>query len=114
MSPEIAEAVERLKLIGGDQFVADLFSSYLDQSLQNITAIQTALQAGDMKTVGAAAHTLKGSSGAIGAVYLAELCSSVDEAVRTGETGDIERLVMNLVSEYRIVRASAAQFAAPK
>jgi two-component system sensor histidine kinase/response regulator len=113
MTPDIAETVERLRALGGDQFVAELFSSYLAQSEENVATIRKAMQTGDVASVGVAAHTLKGSSGAIGAFHLADLSSKIDEAIRIGKTADLQTQVDGLFLEFEIVRKAVTQFAFP-
>ena len=55
---------------------------------EEAAAVRDALASGDRQSLELAAHSLKGSSSTMGAVRLAALCASLEEA---GHTGALER-----------------------
>ncbi len=77
----------------GAEGVAHLLQIYLDSLAGYVDKISAAIAAGDPNLLQRAAHTLKGSSQAIGAGPVAELCLALEELGRAGSTeGAAEKL----------------------
>ncbi len=71
-----------------------------ETSLMRLMAQATdARDRGDAAALGMVAHTLKSSSGSVGALDLAALCAEIERAVRAGEPVDLASRVENLLSE---------------
>lgn len=71
----------------GGEF-AEIIDLFLGNARRNCNAVRDALASGDRQSLELAAHSLKGSSSTMGAVRLAALCASLEEA---GHTGALER-----------------------
>lgn len=97
------QALQELKVIMGSDFPL-LVRTFLNDSLQRITAITAALDCGDAEALRRAAHSFKGSSGNLGALQLAELCRQLEERGRDGDTGgDCPALLARLAQEFDYV-----------
>ena len=60
------------------ELVATVLGTYLRELDGRVTAIEDGLRAGDREAVSRAAHTLKSTSAAVGAVELAERCADLE------------------------------------
>jgi len=78
----------RRSLAGDSNAVADLMRTYIDELPARRMRLQAALGRSEPRQAAAAAETLWTSSGAVGALRLAELCEQIHHAARTG---DLER-----------------------
>ena len=71
--------------VGGDQsFVVELASTFLGEGPDYVRALEDALARGDITAAVRAAHTLKSSSAALGAMRLSEISRSIENAARQG------------------------------
>jgi len=68
------------EITGGDEeFIAELLGDFASQTPDLIEQIATAVAQGDAATVGAAAHTLKGSARAVGADEFAAIAFELEK-----------------------------------
>jgi HPt (histidine-containing phosphotransfer) domain-containing protein len=77
---------------------------FLDDSSSRLAALREAVEGGDAKSVERIAHTLKGSSGNMGAKRMAKICA---ELQNDGTSGDLRRaaeLLGRLEEEFGRVR----------
>jgi len=75
------EVVEGLREIIGDEAIRDLVASYIEDSTRLVRELRAATG-----NVASAAHQLSSTSAALGAESLAELCSTIECAIRTDGT----------------------------
>jgi CheY-like chemotaxis protein/two-component sensor histidine kinase len=68
-----------------------------------LNTIGMSLMAGDTAQICDAAHTLKGTSSALGAVKLAQLCQHVETQTGQGDLTGIESSILELEAEYDLV-----------
>ena len=81
-------------LVGDDPATIAEFLQDFRHSAASIAAeLTTAWNAGDLAGVGAAAHKLKSSSRAVGALALGELCARLEAAGKAGDGPAITALV---------------------
>ncbi|WP_306017594.1 Hpt domain-containing protein [Balneatrix alpica] len=73
--------LDELRLVMEDEFGL-LLETYLDDSDNRLQTLKQALAAADAGKIREAAHSLKGSSGNIGAKELAEICKNLEDAGR--------------------------------
>lgn len=99
-----ATAIDRqyLATMCGDdpEFEKELIDAYLESSPGLFAALEKGVAAGDADTVRGAAHTLKGSSRAIGAEDVARVSEVLEEKSREGDLTDSEALVTELQQVY--------------
>ncbi len=77
------EVVEDLLSLTGDgdpELLLDLINMFLEDTPGRLQDIQHSLEAGDLQAMAAAAHSLKGSSGNLGAWLLQEDCQRLQVA----------------------------------
>lgn len=82
-----------------------LLETFLIDSEERLAQLQHALahQATGLPELGMAAHSFKGSSGNLGAVRLAELCSLLEVRAQNNQWDGVEKLVAQISAEFRIV-----------
>jgi len=87
-------ALDELKDMLGDALV-EISDSFLEGLDAEVAAIEGALTNGGV-SLKAAAHSLKGSAGNLGARRLAGLSSAIEKAAMDGRTADCQILVPGL------------------
>lgn len=92
-------ALEGLREIGGDDFVADL----VDTFLADAPPLLAALRGADADEVRRAAHTLKSNGATFGATRFSELCRELEEQARSGDLSGVAELATRIEAEYALV-----------
>ncbi|MBM4060827.1 MAG: Hpt domain-containing protein [Planctomycetes bacterium] len=85
---------------GDPELLLDLIRMFLDDGPTKVRAVTEGLIAGDFDKMERAAHSLKGSSGNLGARLLQETCESMQVAARKHELQESRRLAAELVANY--------------
>ena len=76
--------------------VSDLIAAFVTDSTARMAHLLRAAAAGDLAAVLLEAHTLKGSSGPIGATELPKAAGAVEQAARGGERAALPPLIDRL------------------
>ena len=76
--------LRRLTDGGGPDMVDEVIALFLQDAPAQLSAMRAALAAGDAAALRHAAHSLKGSSGYLGARRLMALCAEVEQSARRG------------------------------
>jgi PAS domain S-box-containing protein len=84
----------------------DLLDAHLEDSLNLVEQMRTALAAGDSVTLAHAAHSLKSSAGSFGAVRLSQRCAALEQASKGRITKEAPACFGAVEAEF--VRARAA------
>jgi HPt (histidine-containing phosphotransfer) domain-containing protein len=92
-------ALEGLREIGGDEFVADLIETFLADA----PALLAALRGTDADEVRRAAHTLKSNAATFGATGLSELCRELELLAKAGDLSGASGLAARIEAEYALV-----------
>jgi HPt (histidine-containing phosphotransfer) domain-containing protein len=100
LDPDVVESLRQLTPPGEPDVLAEIFNLFLDEVPKRIDALRAALMSGDAVTVQRTAHSLKGSSGNIGARAMHEVCRQIDERARSEELARLQPLVEALGAEY--------------
>ena len=111
-----AETVDELRDLGPDAF-AHLYGTYADGLPDTLAALADAAAGGawsedDERSVPRLAHRLKGSSAAMGALGMAELCQLLQAG--TGATPELDLALRRLQDEGRRVQAAVSSLLAPQ
>ena len=100
MSPRLdPAAAENLRQLGGDEFVAELVQTFLDEA----PVLLAALQGSDAAEVRRAAHTLKSNAATFGATRLSDLCQELETQARAGDGMSAPELADGIEAEYALV-----------
>jgi HPt (histidine-containing phosphotransfer) domain-containing protein len=95
---------------GETNIVAKLASMFLDDARSGIQALEEAVGECDALAVGRVAHTLKGSSGNMGARRMSALCAELEGAGASGDIEQSQELLQRLREEFgRVDRALGAE-----
>lgn len=99
------------RVLGGLQEVMEaeypiLLDTFLKDSEQRLVQLHHALaaQVSGLPALGMAAHSLKGSSGNMGATRLAELCQQLEERAQCNELTGVDELLRKIDVEFITVR----------
>ena len=107
-------AIDRLTEIS-PTLIHRLIPLFLDEEAPKLLdAIGKSIQIGDLATICDAAHTLKGTSSALGAVKLAKLCQQVETTSERGDLDGIDRLLEQSTLEYQLVYQELSKFLPPE
>jgi len=90
--------------VGANDFVTTLIDLYLVESSSRLAALKEAAARRDWPLVRFVAHSLKGSSGTIGANGLADICGELEERARQTNVDGTPELVTALEDEFTRVR----------
>ncbi|MGD8330998.1 MAG: Hpt domain-containing protein [Acidobacteriota bacterium] len=102
---EIADRLQWLRDMGGDDFLRRNIERFLDTAPRAIDAAQEACAAGDLEAVANITRSLKASAGNIGAVNLYEMARRAEQAARAGGAAAASRFVDVLTTYYEAVRS---------
>ena len=108
------ESLELLvEMIGPDEPAAilDLLDTYLGDSARQISDLQVAFAAGDMKNVHRIAHSMKSSSATFGALGLSKYCEQLERSARDNcSSGECAQQVAHVCSEHlRVVESLTSE-----
>ena len=70
---------------GDPELLLDLIHMFLDDSPSKVEAVEQGLKSGDFEKAERAAHSLKGSSGNLGATLVQEVCDQLQVTTRNRE-----------------------------
>ena len=98
------KVMEEMKLLGRmsqKDVLGNAIRRFFDNSPQYIRGMEKALQEEDQEALRVNAHTLKGTSGFMGARALSRLCYDLEMAARKGEIAGAVQLVESIKEEYQ-------------
>ena len=102
LDPTTLEKLRELGRRTGKDIFRRLVMVYLEQSRERIEALRRACRDGDRRVVQEAVHSLKGTSGNLGAMRLSRFCMAVERRLETDETL-AEGFALEVVEEYERV-----------
>jgi histidine phosphotransfer protein HptB len=85
-------------VLGDSGVVQDLLDTFVVEGSRQIDQMQPALEDENYEKLSHLGHNLKGSSGNLGAVQLADFCHKLEQAAKNEET----ELVASLIKQIRI------------
>ena len=101
--------LEELRDVMEDDF-PELLSTYLTESENQLSDVESVWEQRDMDGVRRSAHKLKGSCTNIGANDLAQLCLALETAGRDEDAGTIAETMPALVTEFAVVRREVSEY----
>jgi two-component system, sensor histidine kinase and response regulator len=85
--------IANLRELGDSNLLSELAELFLEEVPEQLGTLQEAIEKGDAQTVKRIAHTLKGSSGNMGARRMSRLCLDLEQA---GESNDLSAAASRL------------------
>jgi PAS domain S-box-containing protein len=104
--PSRLQGLRELGKLGGTDLVGNVIARFREQPL--LAALRQDLETGDRKALKLHAHTLKGTSLALGAVRLATLCDELEKHALTADLEICGRQLEALAQEYGLVLVELA------
>jgi signal transduction histidine kinase/HPt (histidine-containing phosphotransfer) domain-containing protein/ActR/RegA family two-component response regulator len=101
-----------LQPANGEDVLGKLVSLFLSSSSQDLADVRQLARDGRWSELGRAAHRLKGSSGAVGAIRVQEICAAIEEQARGERPQDLGPLLAWLEVELERARAALEMVAA--
>jgi len=101
------EVVNSLRLLdeeGGPSLFEELIDLFFEDVPAQLSSMRSALDAGDVKTLTRAAHTLKSSSANLGASRLSGICFELEKLGRSGSLEGAESLIASTGEAFGQVR----------
>ncbi len=91
-------------MLGGDaEMLADLISTFIDDTPHRLADMHQALNNTDPDQLYVAAHTLKSSSANFGALQMSEICKQIEAISKKNNWEESKKAVSALVAEYQLV-----------
>jgi signal transduction histidine kinase/CheY-like chemotaxis protein/HPt (histidine-containing phosphotransfer) domain-containing protein len=103
-----AAALESLKELGGDDFLAEVIDTFLADAPTLVTALRRSLDEEDADELRRAAHTLKSNGSTLGAADFSELCRELEQRAKTGQLADASELVDRIEEMYQPLEEALA------
>ena len=114
LDPATLENLRDLQQEGKPDILQELARLFLKDAADHIEDLEKAVDSGDAPSVYRLAHTLKGSSGNIGAERMFEPCQALEEEGRSGDLKEARELLGRLRKEFIGVRAILEMFISPR
>jgi HPt (histidine-containing phosphotransfer) domain-containing protein len=99
------KVLKDLRAISGPGFLIELVDLYLREATGHLGTLRQSIEARDERVLDRAAHTLKGSSGNMGAQALSRLSGEIQTAARAKDWTLAAELIVMIEAEYATVRA---------
>lgn len=109
----VRAAIDRLAVdMGGREAVLRITAMYASKLPAEIATLTEAVSEGDLGRVKENAHRLKSSTAMLGAVRLAGLFASLEQAGKREDLDDSSRLLVEVASEAEIVQTELGAISA--
>jgi CheY-like chemotaxis protein/HPt (histidine-containing phosphotransfer) domain-containing protein len=102
------DVLRELEASGNPDLLRRLIDLYLHDAPELMKKIRKGLDAGDTKSIGEAAHTLKSTSANLGARELASVCAALQDVSRSGSCEQAAPLVAQIEPLYARVASALA------
>jgi HPt (histidine-containing phosphotransfer) domain-containing protein len=99
LDPQALARLQELDPDGSSGVVERVLRAFETSLLRQMAKLVEARDGGDLAAIGQLAHTLKSSSGSVGALTLSAHCAEVERAVRAGETAGLAPQVEQLLAD---------------
>jgi two-component system cell cycle sensor histidine kinase/response regulator CckA len=91
------------------ELLTTLITHYRDETPQQLAVMQAAFRRSDAAALAEAAHTMKGSSGNLGATHMQQLCGELQTLGRANELAQVGDRLTRLAAEFALVSAALLQ-----
>jgi signal transduction histidine kinase/CheY-like chemotaxis protein len=104
IDPLVLASLRELQGEGEPEILSELIDLFLDEVPQQLGALREAVEKDDAPSVERIAHTLKGSSGNMGATRMAQICAELEDVGASGDLSRAPELLERLEEEFWRVR----------
>ena len=94
--------------------LSELMVMFRDDVTSGLSSMRKAVEGGDASSVEKTAHTLKGSSGNLGATRLAAVCAELERVGASGDLAPAPALIDRLEAEFERARPALEAEAEPR
>jgi HPt (histidine-containing phosphotransfer) domain-containing protein len=101
---DVLRGLRELRDANEPDFLTELIDLFTEDSEKLMQELRAACLAGDAEEIRQAAHTLKGSSGSLGALRLSKMYHEVEVLGRTKQIENLAGLMPRLEEEYMLAR----------
>jgi len=108
------DRIRAMELRGAERLLQRLVETYLDSSAQLFVEAAAALERADSGALRQAAHTLKSSSGNVGAMELARRCAEIEQFARANRLVDARADWMAVTEEFERVKHALQEMVQPE
>lgn len=98
------DQLKALEAALGQPVIPEVIGVYLDDGPRRLDGLREALARGDAADLEGVAHSLKGSSGNVGARRVQELCLAIEERAKAGDVAAVGPLLERLEDAYAATR----------
>jgi HPt (histidine-containing phosphotransfer) domain-containing protein len=105
----VIDALRQLNEEGQPDVVEEVLGLFVAEWAGRLEAVESAIRAGDAPGLQRAAHTLKGASGAIGAIALQAACRALEELAKRHSFDEAPAAAETMREEYRRLRDAIDQ-----
>ncbi len=102
------EAIRNLRALNPgdrDEFLREIVGIFLEDMPRRLTELDSSLAAGDAPKFSRAAHSIKGSSGNLGAMALREVAGKLEQRSQKEGLGDVAGLLNELKIQFELATA---------
>jgi len=93
-NPLLATAqIDQLRGNGQDDDFKEIISMYIEQTREQLGALEKAVNEKDLESIISKAHQIKGSSANLGAIQIADLCSQLEDGAKDGNISSSNQLL---------------------
>lgn len=108
INPRVIQDLRDLQTGGTPGFVVEIIDLFLREAEGHLLKLRESLSSKDAKAFERAAHTLKGSSGNLGALTMSRICAELQYVGRDANWPRAAELVPQVEAEYAHVKAELA------
>ncbi|MGO9454591.1 MAG: PAS domain S-box protein [Candidatus Binataceae bacterium] len=98
LDPTTLDELRQLSKMTGSNVLQQLVEAFLAELPQRVTALESAIEAEDLKALGRAAHAMRSAAG-MGATRYAALCAAVEAHAVNNDAPEAKSLARTLISE---------------
>jgi CheY-like chemotaxis protein/HPt (histidine-containing phosphotransfer) domain-containing protein len=108
-----AGVIGDLRELGGDEFLAEVIDTFLDEAPSLIGALRASHERGEAEGLRRAAHSLKSNGETFGAKEFADLCRELEERAKRGEFDQAAELIDRIERAYRALASTLGALRPP-
>jgi len=103
LNPKVLAELRALE-VGSPGLLSELITLFLREAANHLAGLRTSFQERDARAFERGAHTLKGSSGNLGAQAMSRLCGDLQNVGRAADWDRAAELMSRLEEEFRTVK----------